>query len=141
MAAPLRISSGRDELDVAMIHRYLSEQSYWKRGVAIEAVRKGIANALCFGGYVGGQQVAFARVITDYTDFAYLRDVFVLPAFQGRGYGKQMVAAVLGDERLRDVAWMLGTDDAHSLYADFGFTPLEAPQKYMRRPAPVKLSK
>ena len=97
MHAPLRISSERDELDVPMIHRYLSEQSYWKRGVAIETVRKGIANALCFGGYVDGQQVAFARVITDSTDFAYLRDVFVLPQYQGRGYGKQMVAAVLGD--------------------------------------------
>ena len=141
MHAPLHISSERDELDVPMIHRYLSEQSYWKRGATIDTVRKGIANALCFGGYVDGQQVAFARVVTDYTDFAYLRDVFVLPQYQGRGYGKQMVAAVLGDERLRDVAWMLGTDDAHSLYAGFGFTPLEAPQKYMRRPAPVKLSK
>ncbi|WP_426057352.1 GNAT family N-acetyltransferase [Janthinobacterium sp. PSPC2-1] len=136
MHAPLRISSDRDELDVPMIHRYLSEQSYWKRGVAIDAVRKGIDNALCFGGYVDGQQVAFARVITDYTDFAYLRDVFVLPRYQGRGYGKQMVAAVLGDARLRGVVWMLGTDDAHGLYAGFGFAPLEAPQKYMRRPAP-----
>lgn len=136
MHAPLRISSERDELDLPMIHRYLSEQSYWKRGVTLEAVRKGIANALCFGGYVDGLQVAFARVITDYTDFAYLRDVFVLPQYQGRGYGKQMVAGVLGDARLCDVAWMLGTDDAHGLYASFGFAPLEAPHKYMRRPAP-----
>ena len=79
MGAPLRISSVRDELDVAMIHRYLSETSYWKRGVALETVRKGIENALCFGGYVNERQVAFARVVTDYTDFAYLRDVFVLP--------------------------------------------------------------
>jgi GNAT superfamily N-acetyltransferase len=136
MHAPLHISSERADLDVPMIHRYLSEQSYWKRGVAIETVRMAIANALCFGGYVDGQQVAFARVITDYTDFAYLRDVFVLPACQGRGYGKQLVAAVLGDVRLCDVAWMLGTDDAHGLYAGFGFAPLEAPQKYMRRSAP-----
>ncbi len=136
MHAPLRISSGRDELDVAMIHRYLSEQSYWKRGVALDTVRKGIANALCFGGHVDGQQVAFARVVTDYTDFAYLRDVFVLPAFQGRGYGRQLVAAVLDDVRLREVGWMLATDDAQALYARFGFVPLEAPHKYMRRPAP-----
>ena len=136
MFAPLRISSGRDELDVAMIHRYLSEQSYWKRGVALEVVRKGIDNALCFGGYVEGQQVAFARVVTDYTDFAYLRDVFVLPAFQGRGYGRQLVAAVLGDERLRGVGWMLATDDAQGLYASFGFESLATPEKYMRRPAP-----
>ncbi|MEG0885951.1 MAG: GNAT family N-acetyltransferase [Janthinobacterium sp.] len=137
----MRISTDRGELDVAMIHRYLSEQAYWKRGVALETVRKGIENSLCFGGYVDGQQVAFARVVTDYTDFAYLRDVFVLPACQGRGYGKQLVAAVLGDERLRDVVWMLGTDDAHGLYAGFGLAPLEQPQKYMRRPARGKLSK
>lgn len=136
MHAPLRISSGREALDVAMIHRYLSEQSYWKRGVALETVRKGMDNALCFGGHVDGQQVAFARVVTDYTDFAYLRDVFVLPAFQGRGYGRQLVAAVLGDERLRGVAWMLATDDAQALYASFGFEPLASPEKYMRRPAP-----
>ncbi len=136
MHAPLHITSGRDALDVAMIHRYLSEQSYWKRGVSLETVRKGIANALCFGGYVDGQQVAFARVVTDYTDFAYLRDVFVLPAFQGRGYGRQLVAAVLDDARLRDVGWMLGTDDAHALYASFGFEPLASPHKYMRRAAP-----
>ncbi|APA69252.1 GNAT family acetyltransferase [Janthinobacterium sp. 1_2014MBL_MicDiv] len=141
MKASMRISTDRGELDVAMIHRYLSEQSYWKRGVALETVRKGIDNALCFGGYVDGQQVAFARVITDCTDFAYLRDVFVLPACQGRGYGKQLVAAVLNDERLRDVAWMLGTDDAHGLYAGFGFAPLAAPHKYMRREVRGKLSK
>ena len=137
----MRISTDRGELDVVMIHRYLSEQAYWKRGVALETVRKGIENSLCFGGYVDGQQVAFARVVTDYTDFAYLRDVFVLPACQGRGYGKHLVAAVLGDERLRDVVWMLGTDDAHGLYAGFGLAPLEQPQKYMRRPARGKLSK
>ncbi|PLY43301.1 GNAT family N-acetyltransferase [Janthinobacterium sp. ROICE36] len=136
MRAPLHISSERDELDVPMIHRYLSEQSYWKRGVAMETVHKGIANALCFGGYVDDQQVAFARGVTDYTDFAYLRDVFVLPQYQGRGYGKQLLAAVLGDARLRDVGWMLATDDAHALYASFGFAALEGPQKYMRRPAP-----
>ena len=137
----MRISSERGELDVAMIHRYLSEQSYWKRGVSLETVRRGIEHALCFGGYVDGQQVAFARVVTDYTDFAYLRDVFVLPAFQGQGYGRQLVAAVLDDVRLQDVGWMLATEDAHGLYAAFGFAPLEAPQTYMRRPAPEKLSK
>ena len=136
MFAPLRISSGRDELDVAMIHRYLSEQSYWKLGVALETVRKGIEHALCFGGYVADRQVAFARVVTDYTDFAYLRDVFVLPEFQGRGYGRQIVAAVLDDVRLREVGWMLATDDAHALYASFGFEPLATPHKYMRRAAP-----
>lgn len=141
MPAPLLVSSEREALDVDMIHRYLSEQSYWKRGVALETVRKGIANALCFGGYVEGQQVAFARVVTDYTDFAYLRDVFVLPQCQGRGYGRQLVAAVLDDARLREVGWMLATDDAHGLYAGFGFESLLSPEKYMRRPPSQKLSK
>ena len=137
----MRISTDRGELDVVMIHRYLSEQAYWKRGVALETVRKGIENSLCFGGYVDGQQVAFARVVTDYTDFAYLRDVFVLPQCQGRGYGRQLVAAVLDDARLREVGWMLATDDAHGLYAAFGFESLLSPEKYMRRPPPKKLSK
>lgn len=140
MKLPMYISTERGDLDVAMIHRYLSEQSYWKQGVSLETVHSGIAHSLCFGGYVDGQQVAFARVVTDYTDFAYLRDVFVLPGHQGLGYGRQIVAAALDHARLRDVVWMLGTNDAHALYASFGFEPLAEPHKYMRRPVLLKSS-
>jgi hypothetical protein len=77
----LRISTDKAELDFAMIHRFLSTEAYWSRGIPEDTVARGIASSLCFGGYVEGVgQVAFARVISDYATFGYLADVFVLPA-------------------------------------------------------------
>ncbi|EJE51150.1 hypothetical protein PMI14_04214 [Acidovorax sp. CF316] len=91
MDTTLRISTDPAELDVALVHRFLSEQSTWARGIPLATVQRALAHSLCFGGFVDGAQVAFARVISDHATFANLVDVFVLPAFRGRGYGKQPV--------------------------------------------------
>lgn len=134
----LRISTERGDMDLTMIHQFLSEQSYWKQGVALDVVRKSVDNSLCFGGFVGIDQVAFASVITDYTAFAYLRDVFVLPAHRGRAYGKQLLQAILDHPELQSVRWLLRTGDAHELYRQFGFVPLDSNDVaiFMKRPAP-----
>jgi len=129
----LRISTDRDELDVDMIHRFLSQEAYWSRGIPRETVERAIAGSLCFGGYLdGGGQVAFARVTTDGATFGYLADVFVLPAWRGRGYSKQLVAAVLAHPQLQGLRrLMLATSDAHGLYAQFGFRAPARPQTLM----------
>src|SRR5438445_475354 len=88
MSEALRISTNRDELDTALIHRFLSTQSTWAKGITFALVQKSIANSLCFGGFVGASQVAFARIITDYATFANLVDVFVLPEYRVRGKPK-----------------------------------------------------
>jgi GNAT superfamily N-acetyltransferase len=133
-----RISTNKDELDIPLIHRFLSEESYWKKGVSFETVRKSLIHSMCFGGFIGETQIAFGRVITDYADFGYVRDVFVLKEHRGKGYGKLIVQEILSHPVLRGVNFMLGTEDAHSLYQQFGFTAVPNPERLMRRLANTK---
>ena len=87
-----------------------------------------------FGALVGGRQVGFARVVTDQATFAWICDVFVDESVRGRGVGKRLMAAILADPRLQGLKrMMLATDDAHGLYAGFGFEPLGQPEKWMSR--------
>jgi len=130
----LRISTDRAELDRNLIHRFLSEASYWARGISRSRVDRAIDNALCFGGFVGSDQVAFARVVTDYATFANLVDVFVLPDHRGKGHSKALLAAVLGHPQLQGLRrFTLATSDAHGLYALFGFAPPRRPETLMER--------
>ncbi|HEX4383369.1 MAG TPA: GNAT family N-acetyltransferase, partial [Myxococcales bacterium] len=81
-----------------------------------------------------GAQIAFARLITDRATFAYLADVFVLPEHRGKGVSKQMMEAILAHPELQNLRrWSLVTRDAHGLYAQFGFTPLANPPRWMER--------
>jgi len=130
----LRISTDPGDLDFPLIHRFLSEQSTWAQGIPYATVERSICHSLCFGGYLGAAQVAFARVISDYATFANLVDVFVLPEHRGRGYSKAIVRAVLVHPQLQGLRrFTLATNDAHGLYARFGFAPLAMPQSYMER--------
>lgn len=73
------ITTDQDAMDIVTIHRYLSEESYWAKNIAVEQVQKSIRHSLCFGVFESEKQIGFARVITDQTSFAYLADVFILP--------------------------------------------------------------
>ncbi len=129
------ISTDPDRLDVDMIHRYLSEESYWAQGIPREIVVRSLMNALCFGAYLGDEQVGLARVVTDRATFAYLADVFVVTPYQGQGIGKQLVQAVVEHPDLQDVRRiLLFTRDAHSLYAQYGFEAAPIPERIMIRP-------
>lgn len=134
----LRISSDKSELDVSLIHEFLSERSHWARHIPLATMQKSIDHSLCFGGFVGTAQVAFARVVSDHATFAFLGDVFVLPLHRGKGYSKQLIEAVLAHPGLQGLRrFSLATTDAHGLYSRFGFTPLQKPQIHMElhRPA------
>jgi hypothetical protein len=78
-----RITTRNADLDLPLIHRFLAEQSYWAKGIPLDTLQRGIGHSLCFGGFLGASQVAFARVISDYATFANLVDVFVLPEHRG----------------------------------------------------------
>jgi len=133
----LRISVDPAELDVALIHRFLSEESYWAKGIPRATLERALAHSVCVGGFLGDSQVAFARAVTDQATFAYLADVFVLPGHRGQGYGRQVVAALLDDPRLQGLRrWHLVTRDMQRLYADFGFVPLTQPERHMQRHDP-----
>jgi GNAT superfamily N-acetyltransferase len=122
------------------IHAYLS-RSYWAGGIPLEVVRRSLAGSLGFGIFAGGEQVAFARVITDGATFAYLCDVYVLEEFRGRGLAKWLLDEIVAHPQLRGLRrFLLFTRDAHALYARYGFAPLAQPRSAMeiRRPDPYQ---
>ena len=133
----LRISTDAAELDIGLIHRFLSEESYWAQGIPRATLERALAHSVCVGGYLGGAQVAFGRAVTDQATFAYLADVFVLRPHRGCGYGRQIVDALLAHPRLQGLRrWHLVTRDMQRLYAGFGFIPLTQPERHMQRHDP-----
>lgn len=115
-----------------MIYQYLSKESYWAKGRDIDIVKRSIENSLCFGVYNNGKQIGFARVITDYSVFAWLLDVFILEKYRDKGYSKELMSAIMAHDKLQNLQrWGLGTDDAHGLYVQFGFKSLRKPQNIM----------
>ena len=127
----IEISTDQARLDIDVIHGFL-QTSYWAQGRRRSVVERSIKNSLCFGVYVGRQQVAFARVVSDRAVFAYLMDVFVIPEYRGRGISKALMRAVLDHSDLQNLrVFLLGTHDAHGLYEQFGFRALAQPELWM----------
>lgn len=126
------LSCDLERMDVSAIHAFLV-RSYWARGIPREVVARSLRGSLCFGVFHQGQQVGFARVVSDRATVAYLCDVYVLEPHRGRGVGRWLVAQVLAHPELQGVrGFLLATDDAHGLYAKLGFLPVEGSRKYMR---------
>jgi GNAT superfamily N-acetyltransferase len=126
------ISTERARLDLAVIHRWLEQSSYWAAGIPLPTLRRAIQNSLPFGIYRGRALVGFARVITDYATFAYVGDVFVLEEHRGKGLSKWLMEVIVADARLSGFRrWMLATRDAHGLYAQSGFVPLSQATRWM----------
>jgi GNAT superfamily N-acetyltransferase len=102
-------------------------------------VEKAAKKSINFGMYYQGQQIGYARVLTDYVRFAYLMDVFILEEYRGKGLGKWLMECVFNHPALQDVRrWMLATWDAHDLYARYGFEPLARPDRFMEKVIPRK---
>jgi GNAT superfamily N-acetyltransferase len=128
----IEFSTDPDRLDVTMIHAFLANESYWVPGISRSSVEKCIKNSLCFGVYLDGRQIGFARVVTDFVRYAHLLDIFVLPEFRGRGIGKLLMENILAHPELRTIMrYTLGTQDAHGLYAHYGFSAPANPERQM----------
>ncbi|MGJ7030489.1 GNAT family N-acetyltransferase [Niabella hirudinis] len=118
----LIIRTGSAQMDVVMIHHFLSNESYWARGIGFELVANSVKHSFCIGAFIDDGQVAFGRVITDYTTFGWLADFFVLPPYRGKGISKALLLALMEQpwtKHLRRL--MLNTLDAHGLYRQYGF--------------------
>lgn len=129
------ISCDPGRLDLDEIHSFLTS-SYWATGISRDLVARSIAGSLPFGLYHGptGRLVGFARVISDRATFAYLGDVFVLESHRRLGLGHWLVEVITGHPELQGLRrWLLATRDAHAIYAKFGFTPIENPERLMHR--------
>ncbi|MFJ2605099.1 GNAT family N-acetyltransferase [Streptomyces sp. NPDC087425] len=128
------LSTDRARLDAARVHRWLSTDAYWALGRSREKQDRAIEGSLNFGVYdeTSGEQVAYARVVTDLATFAWLCDVYVDPSVRGKSLGTALVMAVR--EHLRPYGprrLLLATQDAHGVYEKVGFTALPHPERWM----------
>jgi GNAT superfamily N-acetyltransferase len=134
------ISTDKTKLDLNLIHKFLSQSSYWAQGRSLATVQNSIEHSLCFGVYNDTQQVGFARVVTDYATFAWLCDAFILEAYRGTNLGKWLIECVTTYSDLQG-RFLLATRDAHELYRRYGgFENLPAPERWMARRIPDRTS-
>lgn len=130
-----RLSFDRADQQLDLIHAFLSG-AYWSPGIPRHIVERAIAHSICVGAFdADGDQIGFARVISDQATFAYLADVFVLPAHRGMGVARAMVEGLHAHPDLQGLRrWALFTRDMQPLYAKLGWTPYpHDPQRLMVR--------
>jgi GNAT superfamily N-acetyltransferase len=124
---------GAEDLDVGLVHRWLSTDAYWATGRSREVVERSMRGSLCLGAFTSdGQQVAFARAVTDSATFAWIADVYVDRPHRGRGLGRWLVGTLR--ERIEATGvtrLLLATVDAHGVYEKLGFAPLARPERFM----------
>lgn len=128
------ISTNIDELDMEMIHQYLSKESYWAQHIPLKLVKQSIENSLNFGVFYKKEQIGFARLITDKTTMAYLCDVFIIEAYQKKGLSSWLMDAIMNHHELQGLRlWFLLTSSADWLYEKHGFKQPEKPELYMEK--------
>jgi len=137
-----RLSFERADMQLDLIHAFLSG-AYWSVGIPRHVVEKAIAHSLCAGMFDDeNEQVAFARVISDYATFAYLADVFVLPAHRGQGLARQMIEGLHAHPELQGLRrWALFTRDMQPVYAKLGWEPYPHTDRLMVREDPEVYSR
>jgi GNAT superfamily N-acetyltransferase len=129
----LLISTDPGLLDVDAICDFLS-RAYWAQNRPREVIERSLQHSLVFGIYDGSRQIGLARIVTDYALFAWLCDVFVHEEYRGKGVGKWLIASIISHPDLHDLRRiLLATRDAHGLYRQFGFTPMNNPERWMER--------
>jgi N-acetylglutamate synthase-like GNAT family acetyltransferase len=127
------LKTGVQEMDFVKVTGMLTD-AYWCKGIQIDEVRKGAMNsALVVGAFLqNGNQIGFARVISDKTRFAYILDVIVDEAWQRMGIGQAMLKAILSHPELEQVyQWFLVSSTARGVYGKVGFKALSNPEKWM----------
>lgn len=126
------ITTDRNKMDIIAIHDFLANHSGWSYGIPLDKVKVSIDNSLNFGLFHKGQQIGFARVISDFSTIAYLGDIYVLESYRGQGLSKKLMNSVMKHPSLQDLRrWILLTSTAEWLYEKYGFSKLPKPEIYM----------
>ncbi len=128
------ITTDRARIDFDRVFAFISGQSSWAEGIPRDLLDRAVANSLCFGGLMGGETIAFARVISDFATFANLVDVYVEPQYRGNGYSRALMDAVIAHPGLKGLRrFTLATSTARGLYEKHGFTSPLLPDTLMER--------
>lgn len=134
------ISTDKSLIDFETVYNYLSKDSYWAKGLTAERFLKAIENSICFGVYQHNVQAGFTRVVTDMATFAYICDVFILPDYRRLGLSKWLMQTIIQHPEFQGLRrWSLATADAHGLYAQFGFTTVSRPERWIEIYTPYKI--
>ena len=132
----IELDDDKRRLQVERIHRWLAS-SYWSPGIERALVERAIAGSHCLGAYRDGEQLGYARMITDHATFAWLADVWIDEGARGQGLGRRMVNWFVEHPRFAGIRRIaLVTADAHGVYKNIGFEPLIRTERYMERLAP-----
>jgi N-acetylglutamate synthase-like GNAT family acetyltransferase len=132
------ISTDFDRLDIDTICDFL-KRAYWANTRPRERTERALQNSLVFGLYEGNRQIGLGRVVSDYSVFAYLCDVFIHEDYRAHGLGKWLIQTIMAHPDLKDVRrWVLVTNDAHGLYQQFGFASIADPEHWMQNFRPIE---
>jgi GNAT superfamily N-acetyltransferase len=127
----LTLSTDPKNLDIKTICDFLA-QSYWADTRSRATIERSLKNSLVFAVFDLDRQVAMARVVSDYATFAWVCDVFVQPDYRGRGISKWLMEEILAHPDLQRLRrWVLVSSTARGLYSQFGFSPLQNPERWM----------
>src|SRR5919106_5957653 len=127
LSGDFQLDDDAGRVDVDAVHDFLANHSYWARRRPRDVVERLVREATrVVGLYREGEQIGFARVVSDGEVFAYLADVYVLPEYQGKGLGLELVREIVDRGPQRELRWLLGTADAQELYAKLGFGPVSS---------------
>lgn len=126
------ITTDKSKIDVNYVHQFLT-RSYWAAEISIDIVQQSIAGSICFSVFHQDRQIGFARVITDEATFAYLADVFIDESHRGKGLSKWLMQVIMSYPTFQNFRrFLLATRDAHGLYKQFGFEPMNNPERWMQ---------
>ncbi|MES2588426.1 MAG: GNAT family N-acetyltransferase [Bacteroidota bacterium] len=127
----IEINTDKNQLDINFINEFISN-SYWAKGRTLQTMQTCIDNSLNFGIYLNKKQIGFARVVSDYGQFAYIMDLFIQEDYRGNSYSKMLMKYIMEYEKLKDVnIWRLVTRDAQQLYKQYGFEVIAKPENFM----------
>ncbi len=119
-------------IDAVAAHAFLT-RSYWSPGIRLEKVKTAVENSFSVAVLHQGEQIAMARVVSDFAVFAYLADVYVLEDHRSKGLAHAMVLHLQAHPKLQGLRrWILFTRDAHDVYARSGWEPLDNPDRAMK---------
>lgn len=129
----IQVSKDKNKLKPAIIQEMLRD-TYWGKERSIEEIQRTIDNSRCYGLYLNGEQIGFARVLSDTVVYAYLMDVLIHKNHKGKGYSRILLDQVFGDPVYASIQrWNLATRDAHGLYEKYGFTAIAQPEVFMEK--------